>query len=136
MAEGQRQNSTDKSSVPKSFKCNQRTKSFSFRSELTVHVRIHTNERPFECKHCGQRFKQSSKQLGALLIHERIHTGEKPYNCQSCGKAFNQLGNLKKTYGRRTAQLWSLRKTNTGSFFGTTQNNFYFQVVSESTQCD
>jgi len=57
---------------------------FSRSDELTRHIRIHTGQKPFQCKICLRAFSRSDH----LTTHVRTHTGEKPFSCDVCGRKF------------------------------------------------
>jgi uncharacterized Zn-finger protein len=57
---------------------------FSRSDELTRHIRIHTGQKPFQCRICMRSFSRSDH----LTTHIRTHTGEKPFSCDTCGRKF------------------------------------------------
>uniref|UniRef100_A0AC35EUD9 C2H2-type domain-containing protein n=1 Tax=Panagrolaimus sp. PS1159 TaxID=55785 RepID=A0AC35EUD9_9BILA len=57
---------------------------FSRSDELTRHIRIHTGQKPFQCRICLRAFSRSDH----LTTHVRTHTGEKPFSCDFCGRKF------------------------------------------------
>ncbi|CAH2009162.1 unnamed protein product [Acanthoscelides obtectus] len=65
---------------------------FKERKLVMIHMRIHTNERPFKCDICGNAFKQRN----SLQTHQVTHSKEKPFTCQECGGKYTTSSSLKR----------------------------------------
>lgn len=67
------------------FSCDICDKGFIKRIHLEIHIAVHKNERPFECKTCGKTFKLQK----GLNNHYKSHLPENmklKYSCDLCDK--------------------------------------------------
>ncbi|KAJ2004973.1 hypothetical protein GGI06_005501, partial [Coemansia sp. S85] len=51
---------------------------------LKSHERTHTDERPYACSLCEQRFSRNHD----LKRHMKIHSGDRPFKCHLCHRGF------------------------------------------------
>jgi len=67
-------------------------KEFNCLSNLVVHQRVHSGERPFWCSYCNKRFTSN----GNKLEHERRHTQLRLYRCTqpNCAREFHRFKDL------------------------------------------
>ncbi|XP_013409383.1 zinc finger and BTB domain-containing protein 17-like isoform X4 [Lingula anatina] len=101
------------SQYDESFLCQICGKSYCTKSNMEIHIRYHTGERPYKCQICfksyvgsfhlkrhmlihqGQKLfkcnfcEKSFPRKDAYVSHMRVHTGEKPYKCRYCPEAFS-----------------------------------------------
>jgi len=102
-------------------KCSFCPKVFPARSQLILHERTHTKERPFQCSQCQKTFSAKCNLTAHERIHfgdskryecrhppcsrkfshtserkdhETIHTGDRPYMCPLCGERYRRNANL------------------------------------------
>ena len=75
--------------------CNKR---FKTKTNLNLHKRIHSTEKPYKCTECDKRFTYSSD----LSKHKLIHSGIKAFKCNvnDCGKRFRKKVHLNEHINR------------------------------------
>ncbi|XP_042218458.1 zinc finger protein OZF-like isoform X2 [Homarus americanus] len=68
------------------YSCCECGKTFPRKSSLSKHIVVHSSNKPFKCNECGKSFSTKS----AIFLHNSLHTGEKPFKCAVCGESFYQ----------------------------------------------
>ncbi len=66
-------------------------KVFKAKRDLSRHLLIHSDSRPFECSRCGKCFRQKM----ALKRHMLTHNSVRAFSCETCQKSFTQKAHLK-----------------------------------------
>ncbi|XP_075114476.1 uncharacterized protein LOC142183329 isoform X2 [Leptodactylus fuscus] len=74
----------------KPFLCSECGKCFSHQQHLVEHCRSHTDQKPHSCPECGKSFTLKSD----MVRHQRTHTGQRPFSCSVCGKCFSLKSDL------------------------------------------
>uniref|UniRef100_A0A674E080 MYC associated zinc finger protein n=1 Tax=Salmo trutta TaxID=8032 RepID=A0A674E080_SALTR len=89
---GGRPSNPNPNPVRKNHACETCGKAFRDVYHLNRHRLSHSDEKPFSCPICQQRFKRKDR----MSHHVRSHQGgvEKPYVCPHCAKAFSRPDHL------------------------------------------
>ena len=110
---------------------------FSRSDELTRHIRIHTGQKPFQCRICMRTFSRSDH----LTTHIRTHTGEKPFTCDICGRRFARSDEKKRhakvharTRGRRAAAAAAAAASSSGSTGASGGGNNNYSTANQSQE--
>nr|XP_019561489.2 zinc finger protein 865-like [Aedes albopictus] len=89
------------------FQCEQCARCFRFRPAYNVHLRTHSNSRPFQCGECHRRFISRAK----LFLHSYGHgRGRRrdALRCDSCGVSFDRprqlLEHLRRGHGEAAGE--------------------------------
>lgn len=103
---------------------------FSRSDELTRHIRIHTGQKPFQCRICMRSFSRSDH----LTTHIRTHTGEKPFSCDICGRKFARSDEKKRHAKVHLKQRIKKEKLSQSSSSSSSQQQLHQQQQQQQQQ--
>ena len=107
------------------FQCGVCNASFATEDHLQRHVRLHTDERPYACDCCDATFRDRTAQRHHLATHLDV----KPFSCGLCGHGFAQKRPCQVHEARCGRQSVKVKEERVLSFLGSTGLEFQREVT-------
>ena len=75
---------------------------------MAQHSLIHTEEKPYDCKDCREKFESAEELKGHMALHINIFEKEQVFSCKHCKQSFLKKGQLQAhSYIHRSRKLLS-----------------------------